>query len=232
MLQKRCLQLADFTTYANTADVWGEIAEWFVPSGQMILFKNERNIELFLACKDVFSGDGSTVEFTLAQDIVDNERLPDDGGSAAGFVSGVRAAIASINYATHKVTFSSAPAADGNNVAVYSIFKPGELEIRAVAPAGTRGLYKLLFNSMLGQVHAVDQLDSKKDFRLSQSIILPEGYKIAVRLKSSVVVNWDALNILNRISIPYSVMGLEEYSKKLKLEIDEVKKRVFTAFLT
>jgi hypothetical protein len=215
----KLLTVDDFTKIANTANVWSEIASFYIPRERVYALLDNVNIELFLYTKDTFSGDGTTTDFTLNNDIVDNERLPDDKGAAIGFVGGSEAAISSINYSTNTVTFASAPASGTDNVDIYYIFREGDLEIRVEAPVGTKGIYRVIFNSDVRRIHTIDQFDTRKALRLYEPILLPEDFKISIRIKSSVIVNWDSANYLPKITIPYIDYDLNNYvaqSKKVR----------------
>jgi hypothetical protein len=226
----KSLRVEDFTKYTNIADEWTDIAEWFIPRGNIALFENERNIELFLATKDTFSGDGTTTTFTLTKDIVDNERLPDNFGAVVAYVDGTQTDV-TVDYSANTITFASAPAAGTDNVVAYYIWKDGQVEIRVEAPAGTRGIYKTIFNDSLKKIHVVDQFDQRKPFKLYQPVVLPEDFRLVVRLKATGIVSWDDNNVITRITIPYKLMPLNEYLNNIGLTKEQLVQKVIVSFV-
>jgi len=209
----KLLKLDSFTTAINTADKWSEIAYFDIPRERIYALLDNHNIELYLYTKETFSGDGSTTTFTLSNEIVDSEILPDNKGAVLVFVGGTQTDV-TVNYSAHQITFSSAPASGTDNIVVYYLFKDGQVEIRAVAPVGTSGIYRPLFNDSINRVHLLNQFDIRQKIKLHQAIALPEDFRISVRIKSSVVVNWDSANYLPRITIPYIDMDLNDYIAK------------------
>lgn len=211
----------DFETkQANTANVETLIAEavvpkdfaWYLPADPM---------QIFLGTKDIFSGNGSTTQFNLTKDLVDTPNLGDDGGAVAGYVANVRAAISAVNYDTNQVTFASAPASGSNNVEVYYIFGGGNLKIRAAHPNKTSG-FKQLFARAIANIHTVDQYDIKTAPKIQNPFILPEKYALQLLVNSSVVVDWDAEDIVAQLAIPYKQMPMSALPADIKEKVNRL----------
>ncbi|MDD5615254.1 MAG: hypothetical protein PHH85_03550 [Candidatus Methanoperedens sp.] len=211
----------DFETkQANTANVETLIAEAVVPE-KMAWYLTGEAMQLFLAVKETFSGNGVATQFTTTKGIIDSPSLGDDGGAVAGYVGGARAAISAVNYTTGVVTFASAPASGTNNVDVYYIIKAGNLKIRAAHPNKT-SRFKQLFARSVQNIHSTDQYNNKSAPMIQNLFVLPEKYVLQILLNSSQAINWDNNNIVAQIAIPYTQLSMAELPADIKERVNRL----------
>lgn len=216
------LEKNNFTLYENVADIFSKVAEFVIPRGRVVMFPTDKNIKLFLPCKDTFTGltGGADNEVSLSNDMVDPPVIPDDGGAVKGLgatvayetTSATPAIVVAKNhdYSLNKVTLEM-PAGKTEAKVYYLWGDAGTVEIRIENPIGN--LYRTIFSAAIRDLHTREQFKSNLPFRLSDipNVPFPEDFKLCIYVESAIQITKDSDALNHQIGIPYKMLTLEQY---------------------
>jgi len=112
-----------------------------------------------LYTEDIFSGNGSKSTFELNNDLVESPRMDAVDGDVVAFVDGTRTTDYTVDHANNEVTFDSAPGSASDNVEIFYIFNPGNIEL--VVEANDRATKTdAIVEEDIRAIHQVDQRDN------------------------------------------------------------------------
>jgi len=151
-----------------------------------------------LYTEDIFSGNGSKTTFALNDDLVESPRMDAVDGDVVAFVDGTRTTDYSVDHANNEVTFDSAPGSATDNVEIFYIFNPGNIEL--VVEANDRATKTdAIVEEDIRAIHQVDQRDNPVEINTAH---LQKPNNLALKLRSSVQVTDDP-RAPHRVQIPY-----------------------------
>jgi len=151
-----------------------------------------------LYTEDIFSGNGSKSTFELNNDLVESPRMDAVDGDVVAFVDGTRTTDYTVDHANNEVTFDSAPGSASDNVEIFYIFNPGNIEL--VVEANDRATKTdAIVEEDIRAIHQVDQRDNPVEINTAH---LQKPNNLALKLRSSVQVTDDP-RAPHRVQIPY-----------------------------
>lgn len=195
------------------------VAEYVIPRGEARKFIRHSG-RLTLGAKDLFNGDGATVDFVLAQPIANSPRA--FAAPAKVFVGAVEyvyvaaapgAGQFTINFATKTITFGVAPAVGVDNVKVYypPVNGDGKYTIEVYNPTERR--HETFGNGSIRRINTAPQDDINSPWTMGETPWLVQDYILRVQVQSASDVSVDADNPYTQIELPFVRKGIAQVSK-------------------
>ncbi len=206
----KVLTWQDFIAGQQTANVASVAAYYDVPLGHAAVLLAQKPIRAFLKSRfnEPFAADAAATRvinlggagLQMVQSTRSAPALPaNNHPDVLAYISNdngvtlTRANVTAINFATGQVTV--AKLATTNYIAVYYLSANGELEIKAYRPVGGDTVAGRLFNKPLRGLAEIDQSNERSAMvlNLSKDTALPSQFRLALEVRSSGVISWDAL---------------------------------------
>jgi len=189
------IQRADFVLANNTASLDTPVATYTVPRGYAVLARNDKNFNLLLptVVHDVVSAAEDTAEVIIVSCpgiTYSSPNVEDSIVDVEVYLDGVlQTSGVTCDHSEETVTLTKT-ITEGQLVDVFYLFKPGQVSIRRISPQVLDSVYDTLFAQGLKIVQEQNQISSKVGLRLDKRAWLPEKFKFAIYLNSTVLVYW------------------------------------------
>lgn len=185
----------NFTLESNVVNIDSPVATYTLPKGFGASFVNDRNFMLLLptVVHDVVSAaeDSANAIVVACPGIAwASPNVEDSIIDVEVYHAGtLQTSGVTVDHSAGTVTLTKT-LAENDLVDVFYLFTTGQVSIRRISPQDLNEIYDTLFARGLRSVQEQNQVSVRTGLKLDKGAILPEKFRFAVYLKSSILATW------------------------------------------